>query len=183
MRNKILAAAAAAILVSGTALAQGRGGPPGGGPPGGGMGGGAGGGMGGGVGGGRGAGPPITPPGQMGGGMATSDAARGLGAERGQFGRDFAAERRLTPEQRQERAEQFRARGQEQRAEALALAATLANAERRGQKVPADAAKRIRDALRADMQEWRSAFQVDRREWQEMRDQWLVDRDTLTAAQ
>jgi hypothetical protein len=158
-------------MAAGTALAQGRGG---GGPPGGG----------------QGAGPPMTPPGQAGAGAGTADIARDLGPQRGQFGRDLAdeqrlmtgerQEQRLTADERRERAEEFRARGESQRAEALELARALAEAERRGDRIPPNAAERLRGALDADLQEWRQAFQVERSEWQRMRDEWLADRDSLT---
>lgn len=165
MRTQLTVAVIAAMLSAGPALAQGRGGGAGGG---------------GGPGGGMGNGPPIGPPGQSGMRGGTADIARELGPQRGQFGRDLAAQQRLTAEQRQQLVLQYRANGERQRAEALELANTLANASRRGQTIPANASRRIRDALQNDMETWRNDFQVGRRDWQAMRDQWLVDRDTLT---
>ena len=41
----------------------------------------------------------------------------------------------------------------------------------------------IRDALEGDLKAWRSEFGVGRREWQAMRDRWLVAETSLTASQ
>ena len=80
MRKELLTVAAFAILASpSVGVAQGRGGGPGGG---------------------QGAGPPMSPPGQMGGGIGTRDLARDIANQRGQFGRDFADQQRLTAQQR-----------------------------------------------------------------------------------
>ena len=88
MYKTLTIAASIAALATAPALAQGRGGGHGGG--------------GGGPGGGMGAGPPISPPGHsVRGDHGASDAARDIASQRGQFGRDFAADRRMTPEQRQ----------------------------------------------------------------------------------
>ena len=119
-----------------------------------------------------GAGPPITPPGQMGGGMSTRDAARGIADQRGQFGRDFANQQRLTPDQ-------LRAQAQQRRTQAM----TMAQAVRGGADLPDSAAARIRAAMKDDIEAWREEFRVGRQEWQAMRDQWLVDRNSLTAEQ
>jgi hypothetical protein len=153
MRKSILTSACALALASTAAIAQH--GPPSG------------------VGGGMGAGPPMTPPGQMGGiggPGGASDYARDIASQRGQFGRDFAAQQRLTAQQYQQQAAQHRA-------DALALA----QAARSGARLPANAGPRIRDALKQDIDAWRDQFQVDRRSWQAMRDQWLSNRGAMTA--
>jgi hypothetical protein len=106
----------------------------------------------------------------MGGGSGTSDYARDIASQRGQFGRDFAQQRRLT-------AQQYQALAAQRRADALALAQTA----RSGGHVPANAGPRIREALKQDIDAWRDQFQVDRRSWQAMRDQWLASRGTMTA--
>lgn len=155
MRKQLLAAVACLALASaGTALAQGRGGGAGG------------------AGAGMGAGPPISPPGLSGGGMGTRDLARGIADQRGQFGRDFAAQQHLT-------ANELRAQAQQHRADAMAMA----QAVRGGADLPESAAARIRAALKADIEAWREEFRVGRQAWQAMRDQWLVDRASLTAEQ
>lgn len=158
-RNHILTAVACIALAAAPSFAQGRSG--GGGGPGGGMGG----------------GPPISPPGQ-GGGAGASDAAREIASQRGQFGRDFAAGQRATAEQRRAQAEQYKVAAQQRRADAQAYAA----AARAGRPLPANADRDIRDALKQDMQSWREAFSVGRSDWQAMRDQWIVDRKTLSPA-
>lgn len=157
MRTRILAAVAcAALAVSGAAFAQGR---PGG------------------AGAGMGAGPPITPPGQMGGGMSTSDYARGtIASSQGQFGRDFAEQQRANALLM---VQEYRERADERKAAALATAA----AARSGAALTAEDAKRIRNALKADMQAWRDSFQISRRDWQAERDRWLVDLASLTPQQ
>lgn len=157
MARKILVSALAGVAMACAtpALAQGRSGGHGGGP-----------------GGGMGAGPPMTPPGQMGAGMGTPGYASDIASQRGQFGRDFAEQQRL-------QAQQYRAQAEQRRAEALAYA----QAARSGRPLPANAAGKIRSALKADIDAWREAFDVGRRDWQAMRDQWLVDRESLTAQQ
>jgi hypothetical protein len=157
MTRKILISALAtvAIAASAPALAHPGGGPGGGGGPG------------------AGAGQPMTPPGSLGGGFGTSTYARdNVASSQGQFGRDFAAQQKLT-------ADQYRALAAQHRADAL----VLAQAARAGANIPASAAGRIREALKADIQAWRDEFAVGRKEWQAMRDQWLVDRNSLTAQQ
>ena len=153
MRRTILTTSIAcvALAFAGPALAQGHGGGPGGG---------------------QGAGPPMTPPGQSGGGFGTSNAARDIADQRGQFGRDFAQQQHLT-------AAQYQAQAQQHRADALALA----QAARNGDRIPASAAGRIRTALADDIDAWRDQFKVDRSNWQAMRDQWLVNRGSLTPQQ
>lgn len=158
MRKPILTSACALLLASTAAMAQH--GPPSG--------------VGGGPGGGMGMGPPMTPPGQMMGGTGgpggASAYAHDLASQQGQFGRDFASQRRLTAQQYQQQAAQ-------RRADAL----VLANAARRGAHIPANAGPRIREALKQDIDAWRDQFQVDRRSWQAMRDQWLSSRGTMSA--
>ena len=136
------------------------------------------GGQGGGPGGGMGAGPPMTPPGQMGGGgPAISDYARGtIASSQGQVGRDFAAQQRADA---MARVQDYRARAEQRKADALARAA----AARAGSPMTAADAARNRDALKADMEAWREAFNIGRRDWQAQRDQWLVDRTSLTPQQ
>ncbi|HVL79875.1 MAG TPA: hypothetical protein VM346_11405 [Sphingomicrobium sp.] len=164
MRKQILGAASClAMIAAGPALAQGRGGGAGGGPPGG-------------MPGGMGGGPPMTPPGQMGGGPGTADAARDIASQRGEFGRTFANQQRMTAAERQQLAEQYRSWADQRRANALAIAEEA----RKGAAFPADAGKRIRLALREDIEAWRDAFQVSRKDWQAMRDEWLAERSTLT---
>lgn len=156
MRKQLFVAVGCiAMASSAVVLAQGRGG-----------------GAGGGRGSGMGAGPPITAPGQMGGGMGTRDLARDIANQRGQFGRDFAEQQRLTATERQ-------AVAQQHRADAMAMA----HAVRGGADLPESAAGRIRSALKADIDAWREQFTVDRKAWQAMRDQWLLDRGSLTAEQ
>lgn len=164
MRKTFITLATVLALAASPALAQGRGG---------GGGGGHGGGGGGGMGGGMGAGPPISPPGQSTmGDHGASNAGRDIAAQRGQFGRDFAADRRINPEQRQ-------AMVQERRS----LAMEYAQAARAGRPLPRNADRDIRTALGSDINEWRDEFKVGRAEWQAMRDQWIVDRESLTPAQ
>lgn len=162
MRRTISVALATAALLGSPLLAQGHSGGAGGGP-----------------GGGMGAGPPISPPGQAGAGMGTSDLARGLGSQQGQFGRDFAAQQKLSAEERRALAAQYQAQAQQRRADAM----IWAQAARSGRPLPANASRDIRAALKADMEAWREAFNVGRQDWQAMRDQWLVDRGSLTPQQ
>lgn len=157
MRKQLLVAVGClALATTGAALAQGRGGGAGG----------AGLGMG------RGAGPPISPPGLAGGGMGTRDLANDIATQRGQFGRDFAAGQHMTAAERQ-------AMAQQHRADAMAMARAVQG----GADLPDSAAGRIREALRFDIDAWREQFRVGRQEWQAMRDQWLLDRSSLTAEQ
>jgi hypothetical protein len=159
MRRYILASAIAALAAS-PVMAQ------------------HGGGHGGGPGGGMGAGPPMTPPGQMGlGGPGISDYARGtIASSQGQFGRDFAAQQRADA---MVRVQEYRQRAEQRKADALARAA----AARAGAPMTAADAARSRDALKADMEAWREAFAIGRRDWQAQRDQWLLDRTSLTPQQ
>lgn len=184
MRKTLITLATVLALAATPALAQGRGGGAGGGMGnGGGMGGGMGngGGMGGmdhGMGGGgmdhgMGAGPPISPPGHDAmGDRGASSSAHDIASQRGEFGRTFAAERHMTPEQRQ-------AFVQERRS----LAMQYAQAARAGRRLPANADRDIRTALSQDIDEWRDEFRVGRGEWQAMRDRWIADRRSLTPAQ
>lgn len=123
-----------------------------------------------------GGGPPMSPPGLAGGGMGTSDLARGIASQKGQFGRDFAARQKMSAEERRAMAAEYQAQAQQRRADAM----VWAQAARSGQQLPANASRDIRAAMKADMEAWREAFNVGRTDWQAMRDQWLVDRDTLT---
>lgn len=156
MRNLLIIAVVSALAAT---PALGRGGPPAGVPA-----------RGGGMGAGRGAGPPITPPGQMGLGAGTSDFARGIGDQRGQFGRDFANQQRMT-------AQQYQALAEQHKRQALELAAAV----RAGAPLPPHAAGRLRQAMQHDLQLWREQFQVGRQQWQAMRDQWLAERGTVSA--
>lgn len=159
MRKSILVSTLALVIGSTAALAQH--GPPGGFP------------------GGMGAGPPITPPGSLGGGPGTSDLAHGIASQQGQFGRDFASQQHLTAQERQQLALQNQQLAQQRRANAMQLAALA----RQGATFPANASAKIRTALKEDIDQWRDQFRVDRRAWQAMRDQWLVDRTSLTPQQ
>jgi len=181
MRKIITIAAFAAAIIATPALAQGQSGehgpPPGvgGGPPDG-----AGGGMG------NGGGPPIDPPGLS---SDPLEAARAIAEDRGQFGLDFAQDQRdahqpeLTgPEQaalQRERAAQYYDNAQIRRAQAQQYSQAMRN----GAELPPDAAKTLRDELKADMEVWRETFRVGREEWQDLRDQWIADRDSLTPEQ
>lgn len=157
MRKTLVTILTLTALAATPALAQGRGGGPGGG----------------GMGGGMGAGPPMSPPGRTDmGDRGASSAARDIAAERGAFGRNFAAERRMTTEQRQ-------AMVQERRS----LAMQYAQAARLGRPLPRNADRDFRAALRDDIAEWRDEFRIGRAEWQAMRDQWIVDRKALSPAQ
>lgn len=161
MRKTFITLATVLALAASPALAQGRGGGHGGGNGGGGMGGG------------MGAGPPISPPGRSDmGDRGASTSARDIAAQRGAFGRDFAAERRFSPEQRQ-------AMAQERRSRAL----HYAQAARAGRPLPRNADRDIRSALASDIDDWRDEFKVGRADWQAMRDQWISDRKSLTPAQ
>jgi len=152
MRKAIFSGAAALMLSATAAFAQH--GPPSGGGPGSGMG----------------AGPPISPPGLAGMGQGTSDLARDIASQQGQFGRDFAAQQHLSSAELQTQAAQHRA-------DAMALA----QAARAGGNIPASAGPRIKTALRFDIDAWRTQFQVDRKSWQTMRDAWLAERPNMTA--
>lgn len=152
MRKSLLSGAAPLLLSATGAMAQH--GPPAGAGPGGGMG----------------AGPPMSPPGLAGLGQGTSDLARDIASQRGQFGRDFASEQHLS-------ASELQAQAAQHRADALALA----QAARSGANIPAKAAPRIKEALRQDIEAWRAQFQVDRQNWQTMRNAWLAERPNMTA--
>ena len=164
MRKTIITVATGLALAATPALGQGRGG-------GGGHGGGAGGGAGG-PGGGMGAGPPIAPPGQSRDGTSARDGAHDIAAQRGEFGRAFAQGRHMS-------AADHQALAQERRATAM----QYAEAARAGRKLPDSAARDIRNALKADIDEWRDQFRVGRDAWQAMRDQWIADKDSLTPEQ
>lgn len=181
LRKVIITAAFAAALAASPALAQGQSGdhgPPdgaGGGPP-----------EWAGGGGGNGGGPPIDPPGLS---SDPLEAARAIAQDRGQFGRDFAEEQRgihqpeLTGPERAEiqrqRAAQYYENAQIRREQAQQYSSAMHH----GAQLPRNAAATLRNELKADMESWRDTFTVGRAEWQAMRDQWLVDRDSLTAEQ
>lgn len=183
MRKTIATAALITALAASPALAQGNSGnhgPPdgvGGGPPEW---------AGGGGGGGNGGGPPMDPPGLS---SDPLEAARAIAEDRGQFGRDFAQEQRgihqpeLSGPERAEiqrqRAAQYYENAQIRREQAQQYSTAMRN----GAQLPSNAAKTLRDELKADMESWRDTFSVGRQEWQAMRDQWLVDRESLTAEQ
>ncbi|MDP3676189.1 MAG: hypothetical protein Q8R44_14025 [Novosphingobium sp.] len=158
MRTTLIALATVLALAATPALSQGRGGGAGGG---------------GGMGGGMGAGPPISPPGRSDiGDRGASSAAGGIAAQRGAFGRDFAADRRMTPVERQMMVQERRS-----------VALQYAQAARAGRPLPRNADRDIRTALSSDINAWRDEFKVGRAEWQSMRDQWIADRKSLTPAQ
>jgi hypothetical protein len=172
-RIALIAAASTLALVASPAFAQARGGPGGGGGGGGGMG------HAGGMGGSMGAGPPMSVPGRT---MDPMGSARDIASQRGQFGRDFAEQQKMNrAEQAQmmrERVEDYSAKSAERRAEALARRdATKAGAN------PGLSSKELRAEFKADMEAWREAFRVGRKDWQDQRDQWLVDADSLTPEQ
>ena len=114
-------------------------------------------------------GPPVTPPGRT---DNPRDAARDIAEQRGQFGRDFAAR------QGSERAREARERSAERRDRAFAMR----DAARRGEGMDMSSDD-IREELRGDMEGWRDEFRIDRASWQQLRDQWIADRDSLTKEQ
>jgi hypothetical protein len=193
MRNRALSAAAAAVLLSAPLYAQPGGGAgagasagagagvgiggPGGIGVGASVGAGATGGLGaGGIGAGGGIGlgasggfgPAVTPPGLS--PSTARDSALAIASSRAQFGRDLAANARLT-------ADQYKAIAADHRENAMKLAA----AARSGANIPESAKARIRAALEADIELWREEFQVGREEWQAMRNEWLAERGAMTA--
>jgi hypothetical protein len=165
MRKTFIIATAIAAFSSAPVLAQAHGGGPGGG-------------HGGGPGGGMGAGPPITPPGRD-GGMGAMDRAHDIANQRGEFGRTFAEQQRMNADQHRLQAQQYQMLAQQRRAEAMATAQVA----RSGRMLTDEDGKRIRSALKQDMEAWRDAFRVGRSDWQAMRDQWLVDRASLSPQQ
>jgi len=64
-----------------------------------------------------------------------------------------------------------------------AQAEQYAVAARNGVPMPANAAQTLRAELAADIDQWRAEFRVSHGEAQAMREQWLVERDSLTAVQ
>jgi hypothetical protein len=82
----------------------------------------------------------------------------------------------MTAQERQLLAEQFQALAEERRAHAMKLAELARN----GAVFPPDTAPKIRSALAEEINHWRDEFQVGRREWQAMRDQWLAERGTMS---
>ena len=107
------------------------------------------------------------------------DRAHDIAAQRGEFGRTFAEQQRMNADQHRLQAQQYQALAQQRRADAMATA----QAARRGARLTDEDGNRIRSALKQDMEAWREAFRIGRSDWQAMRDQWLVDRETLTPQQ
>jgi hypothetical protein len=100
-------------------------------------------------------------------GMDVSDAARRIA--------DRQADAAASAEQRAAYRENLRIRREQ--AEEYAAAA------RNGVPLPADAAESLRRELAADIEQWRAEFAVGRKDAEAMRRAWLVERDSLTAAQ
>lgn len=81
----------------------------------------------------------------------------------------------------------------EQRAQLLAYQENLrirrqqaeqyAAAAKSGVALPPDAAETLRHELEADIEQWRAEYRVSHKEWQAMRDRWLVDPNSLSALQ
>lgn len=167
MKNITILTAVALALTASSALAQGRGG--GGGPPAGVPGGGAG----------AGAGPPMTVPGRT---ADPSTTAQEIASQQGQFGRDFAEQQQMNQaEQAQmmrDRAAEFVASSEERKLEAFARR----DAARAGQPINMSS-KEIRAELKEDMEEWRETFRIGRSDWQQLRDEILVDAGELTPEQ
>lgn len=172
MRKVALFALASLALAASPALAQGRG-------AGGGGGGGHGGGMGGGMGMGNGAGPPMTVPGHSGDARGT---AQDIASQHGQFGRDFAEQQRTSQADQarmiRDKVDKFTTSSQDRRTQALAMR----DAARAGKSV-GESSEEIRAQLKQDMEDWRDTFRVDRKAWQQVRDEMLVDAGTITPAQ
>jgi hypothetical protein len=122
--------------------------------------------------------PPISPE-RFGGGSGHSDLSTIMATDSGHLRRNVAAQQRLAAEQRRIEVEAYRASAQQRRIDALAMAENA----RRGALLSDADARRIRGALKDDMEAWRDAFRVRRDDWQAMRHQWLVDRAALTPAQ
>lgn len=76
-------------------------------------------------------------------------------------------------------AQEYRSLAQERHS----LAMQYAQAARSGRSLPENADRESRKALTQDIDTWRSEFTVGRKDWQAMRDQWIVDRKSLTPAQ
>lgn len=177
MRKLFIPAIGALALVSAPAMAQGNSGGAGGGGMGNGGGVGNAGGMGGSMGNPMGSGPPMSVPGRS---AEPRGAASDIASQRGQFGRDHAQAQGL------DRAEQarmlrevmadYRGQSEDRRQQAFAMRDNARQGNMSGMS-----ARDIRRALREDMEEWREAFNIARRDWQAQRDLWLVDRESLTA--
>lgn len=95
----------------------------------------------------------------------------------GEFGRDFTRQAGRAQAYRLQ-LEEFANQTAGRREEAFAMR----DAARSGQPVAASA-KEIRDQLQQDMEDWRTEFRIDRQAWQGLRDEILVDVNTLTATQ
>ena len=95
----------------------------------------------------------------------------------GEFGRDFARQARRAQAYRLQ-LEEFASQTAGRREEAFALR----DAARSGQPVAASA-KEIRDQLQQDMEDWRKAFKIDKKEFEGLRDQIIVAENALSPAQ
>ena len=84
----------------------------------------------------------------------------------------------ITRERREQRAALLSQRAAARREEARIQAATLAS----GTPPAASSAADIRNSLDQDLKAWRAEFGVSRREWQAMRDTWLVPEASLNAS-
>jgi len=172
MHKMAYAALGALALAASPAFAQGQSGGHAGG-------GGMGGAMSGGVGNPMGAGAPGGVPGWN---SDPRSAAGEVADSHGAFGREHAEQRQLTQaEQAQllsDRADELRNQSAKRRADAFALRDKM-----RAGHGSSMSAKDIRQALRQDMEDWRDAFRISREDWQGQRDQWLVDRESLTPEQ
>lgn len=167
MRKTTILLFVSIAMTTSPVLAQGRSGGGGGNP----------GGMG--NGGGMGSGPPMSVPGRS---SDANSTARDISRQRGQFGRDFAEQQKMT---RAEEAKLFRSRAAEYQAESSGRrteAMALAAAAREGKPVN-QSAKEIRSGLKRDLTEWRDTFRIDRKSWQDIRDKTLADEGDLTPAQ
>lgn len=111
-------------------------------------------------------------------GTALPDAS---GSDVGQAARAVAEQQSAAPEGRHGGVESAaylaNLRIRRQQAEQYAAAAE------RGVPLPADAALTLRNELAADIDQWRGEFSVGRKQWQAMRDRWLVPLANLTAIQ
>lgn len=110
------------------------------------------------------------------GGMyAEYDARQVVTSGRRKVHGDFTQLRRLPA---RERAAAYLQLTEQHRLNALQVAQMV-----RGRALPPKDGRRIRAALSADLSAWRETFDVPRRNWQAMRDQWLVRSDSLTTEQ
>jgi hypothetical protein len=112
-------------------------------------------------------------------GTALADPA---GADVGKMVQTLEHEKDESPEAQRWRREEMQAYRENLRVR-REQAEQYAAAVRNGAPLPADASETLRAELAADIEQWRAEFGVGRKEWQAMRDEWLVARDSLTAAQ